>query len=79
MSDEDLRDVLVAKLSMSRNVRYAAVAAKAEALGRRSLAALLLDQERMAAEQVPLLLGLQEYARCVCVCKHGRPCRRLAC
>ena len=64
MADEDLRDLLVAKLSMSRAVRYAAVAARAEALGRRSLAALLLDQERMASEQVPLLLGLQEYQRC---------------
>lgn len=44
-------------------MRYAAVAAKAEALGRRGLAALLLDQEQVASEQVPLLLGLHEYQR----------------
>ncbi len=77
LADEELCDVLVAKLSSVQGVRYAAVATKAEELGRRGLAALLLDQEQVASEQVPLLLGLHEYQRykgrgCVCVwCVEG--------
>ena len=39
-------------------MKYAAVAAHAAAQGRRHLAALLLEHERCAAEQVPLLLEL---------------------
>jgi hypothetical protein len=49
---------LQAKLSGHSGVRYAAVAAHAAAEGRRHLAALLLDHERCAADQVPLLLQL---------------------
>lgn len=47
-----------AKLAGQAGVKYAAVASHAAAEGRRGLAALLLEHERVAAEQVPLLLDL---------------------
>lgn len=47
-----------AKLSGQAGVKYAAVASHAAGEGRRGLAALLLEHERVAAEQVPLLLNL---------------------
>lgn len=49
-----------AKLAGHWGVKYAAVASHAAAQGRRGLAALLLEHERVAAEQVPLLLELGE-------------------
>ncbi len=48
---------------MHVGVRYAAIAAHAQAAGRRGLAALLLEHEPCAAEQVPLLLGLGDEER----------------
>lgn len=58
LPDEQLLEALQAKLAGQWGVKYAAVAAHAAAEGRRGLAALLLDHERCAAEQVPLLLDL---------------------
>lgn len=52
-----------AKLAGQWGVKYAAVASHAAAQGRQRLAALLLDHERCAAEQVPLLLELGECVR----------------
>eukprot|EP00884_Botryococcus_braunii_P014410 jgi/Botrbrau1/22970/Bobra.0030s0042.1 len=63
MPDERLRDELTAKLEGQAGVRYAAIASHAQAIGRRNLAALLLDFETCAAEQVPLLLSLGEEQR----------------
>lgn len=61
-----------AKLAGQWGVQYAAVAAHAASQGRQRLAALLLDHERCAAEQVPLLLELGELA-----CgSHGRASTR---
>ena len=53
-----LRLPVQAKLSGQAGVKYAAVASHAAGEGRRGLAALLLEHERVAAEQVPLLLNL---------------------
>ncbi|KAL4852826.1 hypothetical protein ACK3TF_006093 [Chlorella vulgaris] len=63
LPDDQLMAALQAKLSGHSGVRYAAVAAHAAAEGRRHLAALLLDHERCAADQVPLLLQLGEDER----------------
>ena len=49
--DEQLRDTVVARLSGHPAVRFATVAAHAQAIGRRGLAALLLEYESCAAEQ----------------------------
>ena len=51
MPDEQLRDVVVARLSGHPAVRFATVAAHAQGIGRRGLAALLLEYESCAAEQ----------------------------
>lgn len=51
MPDEQLRDVVVARLSAHPAARFATVAAHAQAIGRRGLAALLLEYESCAAEQ----------------------------
>ena len=51
MPDEQLRDTVVARLSGHPAVRFATVAAHAQAIGRRGLAALLLEYESCAAEQ----------------------------
>ena len=50
--DEQLRDTVVARLTGHSAVRFATVAAHAQAIGRRGLAALLLEYESCAAEQV---------------------------
>ncbi|KAL4440601.1 hypothetical protein ABPG75_003602 [Micractinium tetrahymenae] len=63
LPDEQLLEALQAKLAGQWGVKYAAVAAHAAAQGRQGLAALLLDHERCAAEQVPLLLELGEDER----------------
>lgn len=52
MPDEQLRDIVVARLSGHPAVRFATVAAHAQGIGRRGLAALLLEYESCAAEQV---------------------------
>lgn len=56
------------KLAGQWGVKYAAVAAHAAAQGRQRLAALLLDHEHCAAEQVPLLLELGEWGRGAAAC-----------
>lgn len=58
MPDEQLKDVVVARLSGHPGVRFATVAANAQAVGRRGLAALLLEYETCAAEQARQNLGL---------------------
>ncbi|EFN53979.1 hypothetical protein CHLNCDRAFT_135924 [Chlorella variabilis] len=63
LPDDQLMEALQAKLAGQWGVKYAAVAAHAAAQGRRHLAALLLEHERCAAEQVPLLLELGEDER----------------
>ncbi len=60
LTDEELLASLASKLAGRSGVRYAAVAAHAQLLGRASLAAQLLEHETCAAEQVPLLLELGE-------------------
>ena len=50
--DEQLRDTIVARLKGHPGVRFATVAAHAQGIGRRGLAALLLEYESCAAEQV---------------------------
>ncbi len=56
------------KLAGQWGVKYAAVAAHAAAQGRQRLAALLLDHEHCAAEQVPLLLELGKWGRGAAAC-----------
>jgi hypothetical protein len=50
--DEQLRDTIVARLKGHPGVRFATVAAHAQGIGRRGIAALLLEYESCAAEQV---------------------------
>mmetsp|Transcript_24810 Transcript_24810/g.83390 ORF Transcript_24810/g.83390 Transcript_24810/m.83390 type:complete len:854 (-) Transcript_24810:131-2692(-) len=60
MTDEALRDALRGKLS-GHDVPYSQLASAAHAAGRRRLAQLLLEYEGDAAEQVKVLLGMEEY------------------
>ena len=50
--DDQLRDVLVAKLQSYRGIRYSIIAGHAESMGRKGLATLLLECETRAADQV---------------------------
>ncbi len=52
MADQQLHDVITARLKSYSGVRYSLVAAHAEGVGRRSLAAMLLENESCAADQV---------------------------
>lgn len=56
--DAQLKDAITAKLAACPNIRFAPLAAHAQAVGRRSLAVRLLEEETSAAQQVPLLLSL---------------------
>ena len=58
--DEQLLKVLCAKLEGQLGVKWAAVAAHAQAQGRPRLAAALAEHESCAADQVPLLIELGE-------------------
>jgi hypothetical protein len=58
--DEQLLGVLRAKLDGQEGVKWAAVAAHAQAQGRPRLAAALAEHESCAADQVPLLIALGE-------------------
>ncbi|KAG2491741.1 hypothetical protein HYH03_009904 [Edaphochlamys debaryana] len=58
VDDERLKDSIVAKLKGCPGVRYAPLAAHALSVGRKRLALRLLEEERSAALQVPLLLKL---------------------
>ena len=70
MPDEQLRDIVVARLSGHPAVRFATVAAHAQGIGRRGLAALLLEYESCAAEQARL--------RNACLCHAGVECTSFA-
>ena len=50
--DDQLKDVLVAKLQSYRGIRYSVIAGHAESVGRKGLATLLLEYETCAADQV---------------------------
>jgi len=58
--DEDLLGVLKSKLDGQEGVKWAAVAAHAQAQGRPRLAAALAEHESCAEDQIPLLLSLGE-------------------
>mmetsp|Transcript_23856 Transcript_23856/g.66043 ORF Transcript_23856/g.66043 Transcript_23856/m.66043 type:complete len:488 (-) Transcript_23856:651-2114(-) len=59
LSDEELLGVVVPKVKSAR-ASFAAVAAEAVAVGRRSLAARLIEHEPDVSRQVPLLLQMGE-------------------
>ncbi|GMH32446.1 hypothetical protein BSKO_00280 [Bryopsis sp. KO-2023] len=61
--DVALKDIIADKLSGCDGIRYATIAQHAQAQGRKELAALLLDYEACAADQVPLLVDLGEDQR----------------
>lgn len=56
--DDQLRDVLVAKLQSYRGIRYSIIAGHAESVGRKGLATMLLEYETRAADQVSQLESL---------------------
>eukprot|EP00775_Hariotina_reticulata_P009376 gene9376-9539_t len=58
MPDGALREAIAAKMSKLDRPKYAALAAHAQSIGRRSLAIKLLEEEPSAAQQVPLLISL---------------------
>ena len=59
-ADEDICSVIKRKLEPYGRVSYLEVAAAAYHMGRRRLATMILDLEQHAADQVPLLLDMQE-------------------
>lgn len=59
-SDEVIRDTIKKKLDSFGRVSYLNVADSAHRMGRRRLATMILDMEPHAADQVPLLLQMQE-------------------
>lgn len=61
--DEDLKNIIVDKLTGCKGVKYATIATHAQENGRKGLAKLLLEFEICAADQVPLLLKLAEDER----------------
>ncbi|MCO5558301.1 hypothetical protein L7F22_011880 [Adiantum nelumboides] len=61
--DSSLLDSLVAKLKACSVISYASVAEKAHELGRRKLAAMILDYEPQSSKQVPLLIKMKEEER----------------
>jgi len=59
-SDEIIRDIVRKKLESYSRISYLEVANAAYQMGRRRLATMILDMEQNAADQVPLLLSMQE-------------------
>jgi len=59
-SDEEISNIIKRKLESYDRVSYLEVAAAAYHMGRRRLATIILDMEQHAADQVPLLLSMQE-------------------
>lgn len=53
--DEEVKEVVRAKLQRYRGIRYSLIASHAESLGRKRLATLLLEYETCAADQVDTL------------------------
>ncbi|ONK69968.1 uncharacterized protein A4U43_C05F28830 [Asparagus officinalis] len=60
IDDIALLDILLEKLKLCKDISYAAIAGHADKSGRRKLAAMLVDHEPRAVEQVPLLLSIGE-------------------
>jgi len=58
--DDQLKDLLTAKLQNYRGIRYSMIAGHAESVGRKGLATMLLEYETCAAEQVREY-GLQHF------------------
>ena len=56
MGDAELQAAIAAKLHGVPGIRFIDIAAHAQQLGRKGLAAMLLEHESVAAEQVPPLL-----------------------
>ena len=59
-SDEEIADTIRRRLQSFPRVSFLEVAAAAYQMGRRRLATIVLDMETHAADQVPLLLSMQE-------------------
>lgn len=59
-SDEEISNAIKNQLRRYGTVSYLEVAASAYHMGRRRLATMILDLEQHAADQVPLLLSMQE-------------------
>ena len=59
-SDEEIADTVRRRLDGYGRVSFLEIAASAFHMGRRRLATLILDMEQHAADQVPLLLSMQE-------------------
>ena len=59
-SDQEIGGLIVAKLQRCPGVSYAKVASTAFHTGRRGLAAMLLEYEPLATDQVPLLVSMKE-------------------
>uniref|UniRef100_A0A5B7BBB9 Protein VACUOLELESS1 n=1 Tax=Davidia involucrata TaxID=16924 RepID=A0A5B7BBB9_DAVIN len=60
ISDASLLEILLDKLKLCKGISYAAVAAHADKIGRRKLAAMLVEYEPRSSKQVPLLLTIGE-------------------
>lgn len=58
--DASLLEILLDKLKLCKGISYAAVAAHADKIGRRKLAAMLVEHEPRSSKQVPLLLSIGE-------------------
>lgn len=58
--DDQLKDVLIAKLQSYRGIRYSVIAGHAESVGRKGLATLLLEYETCAADQVQTVFCVLE-------------------
>lgn len=56
--DEQIKEAIFSKLSQSENASYALVASTAHKIGKTNLAVDLLEKEKNAGEQVPLLLDM---------------------
>jgi hypothetical protein len=59
-TDEEIRDVIKQKLNQFEKISYLEISATAFNIGRRRLATMLLDLESNPADQVPLLLSMNE-------------------
>ncbi|GMG99177.1 hypothetical protein Nepgr_001017 [Nepenthes gracilis] len=58
--DSALLDILLDKLKLCKSISYAAVAEHSNKIGRRKLAAMLVEHEPRSSKQVPLLLSIGE-------------------
>ena len=59
-TDEEVARLIKKRLSIYGRISYLEIAASAYHMGRRRLATMILDLEQNAADQVPLLLSMQE-------------------